>query len=133
MVDFLCPSCLNHLRVGDHIIFRVKNGKKQTALILLSPHIGNYSSVKHPSFITEPGEALGFFCPVCNSALTSDIHANLAHVIMDENGKRSDIYFSRVSGEHSTFETKGDSVHISGEDAGRYTYFRIGEKFKKYF
>jgi len=36
-------------------------------------------------------------------------------------------------GEHSTFKTDGDSVHIAGEDAGRYTYFKIGDKFKKYF
>jgi hypothetical protein len=36
-------------------------------------------------------------------------------------------------GEFSTFETDGESVHISGADAGRYTYFKIGDKFRKYF
>jgi hypothetical protein len=24
-------------------------------------------------------------------------------------------------------------VHVAGEDAGRYTYFKIGDKFRKYF
>ena len=26
-----------------------------------------------------------------------------------------------------------ESVHVAGEDAGRYTYFKIGDKFRKYF
>jgi hypothetical protein len=40
MNDFLCPVCQEHIRVGDNIIFKVKNQKKQSALLLLSPQIG---------------------------------------------------------------------------------------------
>ena len=134
MNDFLCPKCREHLRVGDNIIFKVKNLKKQIALMLLNPQIGNYSSIKHPSFEFQKGEYLEFFCPLCNVALMSDVHKNLAHVILhDETGKYHDVYFSQVAGEHSTFETDGESFRSSGEDAGRYTYFKIGDKFKKYF
>jgi hypothetical protein len=134
MYDFLCPKCNEHLRVGDNIIFKVKNSKKQTALLLLSPNIGNYTSQKHPSFAIQDGETICFFCPLCNGSLTSDIHKNLAHlVLVDETGKRSDVYFSQIAGEHSTFETDGEAVRIAGEDAGRYTYFRLGDKFRKYF
>jgi hypothetical protein len=134
MNDFLCPKCNEHLRVGDNIIFKVRNHKKQSALLLLSPHIGNYTSIKHPSFRIESGEYLEFYCPLCNMTLMSDIDKNLAHVILcDESGKHHDIYFSQIAGEHSTFTTDGDSVHIAGDDAGRYTYFKIGDKFKKYF
>jgi hypothetical protein len=134
MHDFLCKKCGGHLRVGDHLIFKVKNQKKKSALILLSPQIGNYTSVKHPSFEIEPDEYLEFYCPLCNTPIISDIHPNLAHVIQqDEYGKMSDVYFSQVVGEHSTFETDGDSLRVAGEDAGRYTYFKIGDKFKKYF
>lgn len=134
MNDFLCPKCKDHLRVGDHIIFKVKNSAKQTALVLLSPQIGNYSSVKHPSFDFKKGESLEFFCPLCNASLKSDIHQNLALVLMtDETEKRYAVYFSQIAGEHSTYETDGDSVHAEGEDAGRYTYFKVGEKFKKFF
>jgi hypothetical protein len=134
MSDFLCPKCLAHIQVGDHIIFKVKNSKKQTGLFLLSPQIGNYSSVKHPSFEMKKGEYLEFFCPICNTSLNSDIHKNLAHVILnDESGKSNDVYFSQIVGEHSTYETDGDSVHIAGADAGKYTYFKIGDKFRKYF
>lgn len=134
MNDFLCPYCNGHIRVGEHIIFRVKNRKKQTGLVLLSPQIGNYASVKHRTFIIEKGEFLEFYCPLCDHPLKSDIHSNLAHIIMiDEKGKQFDTYFSQIAGEHVTYETDGDSVHIAGEDAGRYTYFKIGDKFKKYF
>ncbi|MGD0582621.1 MAG: hypothetical protein ABR974_06705 [Bacteroidales bacterium] len=133
MNDFICPKCHDHLRVGENIIFRVKNSKKQSGLMLLSPQIGNYSSVKHPSFGFIKGEMLEFFCPLCCSSLRSDIHPNLALVIMnDENGNKFDVYFSQVAGEHSTYETKGDGLHAEGEDAGRYTYFKIGDKFKKF-
>jgi plastocyanin len=48
-------------------------------------------------------------------------------------GDSHNVYFSQVMGEHSTFETDGESVHVAGEDAGRYTYFKIGDKFRKYF
>ncbi|HOU02312.1 MAG TPA: hypothetical protein PK719_04275 [Bacteroidales bacterium] len=134
MNDFLCPKCKQHLRVGEHIIFKVKGAGKQSALLLLSPHIGNYTSIKHPSFEFKQGDTLEFFCPLCGASLKSDIHPNLALVLMkDETGKGFAVYFSQVAGEHSTYETDGDSVHIEGEDAGRYTYFKIGEKFKKYF
>ena len=134
MFDFLCPKCMGHIRVGDNIIFKVRNNRKQSGILLLNPHIGNYSSVKHPSFEMHSGEFLEFYCPLCNTSLISDIHKNLAHVILqDENGKSNDVYFSQIVGEHSTFETDGESVHIEGADAGRYTYFKIGDKFRKYF
>ena len=134
MNDFLCPKCKGHLRVGDHIIFKVKNDEKKDALLFLSPQIGNYTSIKHPSYKVKDGEFLEFFCPLCNASLKSDIHKNLALVLMkDEEEKSYAVYFSQVAGEHSTYETDGDSVHMEGEDAGRYTYFKIGEKFKKYF
>jgi hypothetical protein len=134
MNDFLCPKCREHIRVGDNIIFKVKNSKKQSALLLLSPQIGNYTSVKHPSFLIQKDEYLEFFCPLCSASLTSDIHKNLARLILnDESGKNTDVYFSQIVGEQSTFETDGESVHVAGADAGKYTYFKIGEQFKKYF
>jgi hypothetical protein len=134
MNDFLCPKCKEHLRVGENIIFKVKNGKKQSALLLLSPQVGNYTSHKHHTFEIQTGEPLEYYCPLCNASLISEIHKNLAHVLLQDNtGLCHDIYFSQVVGEHSTFETDGESVHIAGEDAGRYTYFKIGDKFRKYF
>ncbi len=134
MNDFLCPKCLGHIRVGDHLMFKVKNHKKESGLLLLSPQIGNYTSVKHPSFELKEGETLEFHCPLCNTSLVSEIHKDLVHVILqDKEGNRNDVFFSRIFGEHSTFETQGESLHVEGEDAGRFTYFKIGDKFRKYF
>jgi len=134
MNDFICPKCKEHIRVGDHLVFKVKNSKKQSGILLLSPQIGNYTNVKHPTFKIVQGEFLDFYCPLCSNSLKSDIHQNLAHVIMqDVKGKSFNVNFSQIAGEHSTYETGGDSVHAAGEDAGRYTYFKIGDKFKKYF
>ncbi|MFO7622455.1 MAG: hypothetical protein R6W81_14525 [Bacteroidales bacterium] len=133
MNDFLCPKCKGHLRVGDNIIFKVKNDNKEYGLILLSPQIGNYTSVKHPSFEYRRGELVDFYCPLCSKSLKSDIHKNLALVLMkDEEGKSFVVYFSQVAGEHSTFEVDGESLRAAGEDAVLYTYFKIGDKFKKY-
>jgi predicted RNA-binding Zn-ribbon protein involved in translation (DUF1610 family) len=134
MNNFLCPRCREHIRVGDNIIFKVKNSRKQSALLLLSPQIGNYASIKHPSFEIKTGEYLEFYCPLCSAALMSDIHKNLARVVLqDENGKTTDVYFSQIAGEQSTFETDGESIRVAGSDAGKYTYFKIGEQFKKFF
>lgn len=133
MNDFLCPRCKEHIRVGDNIIFKIKNSRKQSALMLLSPQIGNYTSIKHPAFKIQEGEHLEYYCPLCNAPLMSDIHKNLAHVILqDEFGKTSDVYFSQVVGEQSTFTTHGELLHATGDDAGRYTYFKLGDKFRKY-
>ena len=124
MLDFLCPKCNEHLRVGENIIFKVKNSKKQSSLLLLSPHIGNYTSQKHRTFEIQTGESLEFYCPLCNASLISDIHKNLAHVILlDESGKSHNVYFSQIVGEHSTFETDGESVHVAREDVRKVYLF----------
>lgn len=132
MNNFLCPKCLAHICVGNHLIIKVRNQKKKYGLLLLSPQIGNYSSIKHPEFEIQEGEVLEFFCPACSSSLESDVHGNLVHVLLDENDHVHDVYFSRISGEKSTFETSGDALRIAGEDAGKYTYFKLGDKFKRF-
>lgn len=131
--EFLCPECDRSLRIGNHLILKVRNRKKQVSLMLLSPEIGNYRSIKHRSFETGQGDFIGFFCPLCNKALNSGIHKNLAHIVMiDENNRRTDVYFSKIAGEHSSYLTEGDSLRAEGEDAGRYTWFRLGDRFKRY-
>jgi len=133
MNDFLCPDAGTPKSRRD-IIFKVKNSKKQVALLLLNPQIAIISVISTLLSKFSLGEFLEYFCPLCSISLISDIHKNLAQVIMvDETGENHNVYFSQIVGEHSTFETDGESVHVAGEDAGKYTYFKIGEKFRKYF
>ena len=130
---FLCPHCNGHLKVGDRIIFRVRNENKEYGLLLLHPEIGNYSSLKHPDFAYSEGETLDFYCPLCSHSLSTDIDENLAYVFMiDEKGRESDIYFSRIAGEESTYKVSDNVVTATGEHSGKYTYFRLSEKFRKY-
>jgi hypothetical protein len=100
----------------------------------MSPLIGNYDSMKHPDFKYKPGDALEFYCPLCSHALSTTIDENLIFVVMvDDQGIEHNIYFSRISGEKSTYQVTGDSVTASGEHSGRYTYFSISDRFRQYF
>jgi hypothetical protein len=131
---YLCPHCRGHLKVGEYIIFRARNRQKEGGLLLLHPGIGNYESLKHPTFSYSPGDALEFFCPICSVSLESKIDRNLVHVIMmDRDLMEYDVYFSRIAGEKSTYQVSSErSVMAAGEHSYRYTYFRIPEKFVKY-
>lgn len=130
--QYYCPHCQAYLKVGEYIIFLAQTRHKMRGLILLHPEIGNYSSIKHPDFIFEKGEHLEFFCPVCHMSLASDFDDNLAHIILEEDQKTYDIYFSRIAGEKSTYKVDGEYVTSTGEHAERYTYFKMDNKFKPY-
>ncbi|MBN1133265.1 MAG: hypothetical protein JXR52_06150 [Bacteroidales bacterium] len=131
--DFICPYCKGHLKVGDHIVFTVRNRYKHKGLLMLHPEIGNYTSVKHPDFDFCEGEQIDFYCPICSHPLESDFDSNLVYVILvDEGKKEQDIYFSRIVGERSTYLVKDDMVTATGEHASRYTYFKMDDRFKRY-
>jgi len=131
---YICPQCKGHLKVGEYIILTAKNQKKEGGLLLLHPRIGNYDSIKHPSFTYKKGESLEFCCPLCSTCLASKFDTNLVHVIMiDKDGKEYDIYFSRIAGEKSTYKVSEDQAVMSaGEHSHRYTYFKIPDELKKY-
>ena len=131
--SFICPYCKGHLKVGHTVIFRVRNQKKHFGLLLLSPQIGNYDSMKNPTFEYERGEALGFYCPLCSHELSTPIDENLIFLWMvDSHGVEHDIYFSRISGERSTYQVTGDQVTAAGEHADRYTCFSISDRDRQY-
>jgi len=132
--SFICPYCRGHLKVGDQVVFRIRNHKKEFGLLLLSPQIGNYHSVKNPDFVYKTGEALEFYCPLCSHTLSTTINENLIFVLMvDNQGVEHNIYFSRISGEKSTYQVTGDTVTAAGEHSDRYTYFSISDRFRQYF
>lgn len=129
--NFVCPHCSSYLNVAGHIIFSVRKADKQRGLVLLSPHIGNYSSEKNKNFPLKKGEPVEFFCPVCHKSLVSDIDENLVQVVMTEpDGREFNIYFSRISGEQSTYQVSDDEYFEAGRDAGKYTYFKLSDQYK---
>lgn len=131
---FICPYCRGRLKVAEQVIFKVRNKHKKYGLLLLSPQIGNYDSVKDPEFEYKTGDALEFYCPLCSHVLSTTIDENLIFVVMvDSHGVEHNIYFSRISGEKSTYQVTDDTVVAAGEHADRYTYFSISDRFRQYF
>ena len=123
---YLCPHCRGHLRVGDYIVFKIRNTRREKGLLLVHPEVGNYTSIKHPDFHFQEGERVDFFCPICMSSLDAAIDENLVHVIMvDKQGMESEVYFSRIKGEHSTYRVSNHEIMITGVHSYRYTQFSI--------
>lgn len=131
--QYVCPQCRGHLLVGEYIVFRIRNKRREKGLLLLHPEVGNYSSIKHPKFRFEEGERVDFFCPICMQSLDADLDANLVHVLMiDEQKTEHKIYFSRIAGEQSTYKVSDKEVTASGEHSHRYTIFKFPDKLIKY-
>lgn len=126
--DYRCPHCQSYLVCDNHLILTIKseNGEKQ-GLLLMSINLGDYSHVNHPTLQFEAGEAVDFLCPVCHANLkVPEINDKLIRLIMlDEDGKRYDVFFSRIAGEHSTFRIDQENIiEQYGEDAsGYHSYF----------
>ena len=130
---YLCPQCRGHLRVGENIIFRIRNTRREKGLLLLHPEVGNYTSIKHPRFHFEEGERIDFFCPVCLHSLDAALDENLVQVIMiDETGIEHEVFFSRIAGEKSTYKVSDKGITACGEHSHRYTIFKMPDKLIQY-
>lgn len=123
--SFLCPKCSGHLKVGSSIVFSTRTKEGREGLILLSPRLGNYKIVNHPSFDFKEGDYVEFFCPLCHIQLTSEKNENLAKVIMiDEELKESEILFSKIAGEKCTYKiVDGNIKELFGKDSSTYLEF----------
>lgn len=123
---YLCPHCRGHLRIGDYIVFKIRNTMREKGLLLLHPEVGNYSSIKHPQFNFQEGERVDFFCPLCLSNLDAAMDENLVHVIkVDQRGREHEVYFSRIAGEKSTYQVSGEGVMVTGVHSYRYTQLLV--------
>jgi len=129
--DYICPKCSGHLLVGDKIIFTAATRKnKRSGIILLSPTLGDYTSMIHPTFNVEEGEEVNFFCPICHVNLTaSDVDEKLVKIIMvDKDSKRFEIYFSDVMGEHCTYKISMETEEKFGEESEKYYKYFMGRR-----
>ena len=135
-VEYLCKACRGHLNVKTSIVLAAqKMNSSQRGLVFLNPEIGNYTVTTHPSFQLKEGEEYIFTCPICHSLLNSAKYDHLVRIIMvDENKKEYDIYFSDVAGEKCTYKIKNSELEGKiGPDADRYSkYFEVPEEDRKY-
>jgi uncharacterized protein YbaR (Trm112 family) len=119
--DYLCPKCRHFLNVGENVVFHAKASHRREGLIILHPQVGNYQVVKHPSFEYEMGEKVEFYCPYCNTKLTSERNDNLVKILMvDEKRQEYELLFSRIAGEKSTYVIMNSTMETFGQDSGKY-------------
>ena len=134
-VEYLCKACRGHLNVKTSIILSATmiNGTKK-GLVYVNPELGNYTVTTHPSFRMEEGEEYLINCPICHAHLNSLKYDHLVRIIMiDEDKKEYDVYFSDIVGEKCTYKISGHSVEKIGPDAVKYDkYFDVPEEDRKY-
>jgi hypothetical protein len=135
-VEYICKICRGHLKVKTSIVLAASKLHSSTrGLIFLNPEIGNYTTTTHPSFEIKEGEEYIYTCPICHSQLNSTKYKHLVRIIMiDENGKEFDIYFSGIAGEKCTYKISEDKVEEkTGPDVKHYDkYFDVPDEYKKY-
>ncbi|MCJ7448830.1 MAG: hypothetical protein MUO72_14175 [Bacteroidales bacterium] len=134
-VEYLCKICRGHLNVKTSIVLAAsKVNSSKRGLIFLNPEIGNYLTTTHPTFKIEEGAEYTYTCPICHSQLNSAKYNHLVRIIMiDEEGKEFNIYFSGIAGEKCTYKIRGTRIEKQGPDADLYDkYFDVPEEDRKY-
>jgi len=123
-LNYQCPHCNGYLSIEGCVIFSIRTPDLKSGLISLHSELGNYSIKKNPEFEITTGDHLDFYCPICHAGLASEIHDNLAKIIMiDEENREFEILFSRVLGEQTTFKIVGETMEIFGDDSAEYLDF----------
>ena len=133
-VEYLCKACRGQLYVQTGIVLAAtKLNSSKRGLVILNPELGNYTKTTHPSFELETGSEYLITCPICHSQRNSMKYPHLVRIIMiDEQGKESDIYFSGIIGEKCTYKISDTGVEKTGPDAQLYDkYFDIPKEDRK--
>ena len=89
---------------------------------MMSPVVGNYEYKHHNKFVLNDGEKVDFECPICQTDLTSSQNEDYAmiHMVGDEDASEYELYFSKITGNKSTYLVANDDVESFGEDALNY-------------
>ena len=100
------------------------------SLFAFHPELGNYEYRTDPVVSVLPGQQWEFHCPLCSSDLTTPFRNTLAHVHMvDGAGELHTIVFSKLAGEHATFDVTKDAVESYGDQDNNYIEYSIGEHY----
>ena len=120
-LTYKCPKCAAAINAKKNIILAAVSidKKENKGLALLHEDMGNYTVGMSASLDVKSGDIVEFFCPVCNSSLTSEKNDEMASFVrVDETGEETTIFISRTYGERCTFlvddlkrvRSYGDSV-----------------------
>ncbi len=129
----ICPHCRGHLRVGEYIVLKIRNSRREKGLLLLHCESEGYTSMKHPNLNFREGERIDYFCPLCMQSLDAAEDENLVRVIMiDPQHTEHEIYFSRIAGKQGTYPLSGEEVNATAEHSSRYTHFNMSDELFQY-
>lgn len=134
-IEYLCKVCRGHLKLKTSIVLAAtKTNSSERGLVFLNPEIGDYTKTTHPSFTIKEGVEYVYTCPICHSQLNSAKYKHLVRIIMvDEERKEYDIYFSGIAGQKCTYKIRGTKMEVKGADASLYNkYFGVPEEDRKY-
>ncbi|MCX6333308.1 MAG: hypothetical protein NT092_03290 [Bacteroidia bacterium] len=135
-VEFQCKVCKGTLNGKTSIILAATSIKdrNQKGLVYLNPELGNYTITTHPSFVMAEGVEYIFNCPICGAQLNSMKYLHMVRILMKEDGKEFNIYFSGIGGEKCTYKIRGNKVEQkAGPDVKIYDkYFEVPDEDRKY-
>lgn len=117
---FKCPECHSFLNIGKKLVLSsgVEDNKK--GLCSFETELGNYN-IETNDLNYKEGKLVNFYCPLCFANLTSDIHPNLASILMSEgeNGEFR-IIFSKIAGEKATYKIQNNKLKCYGIHKDKY-------------
>jgi len=117
---YKCPSCESVLNPVGEIVLGGRFGQTRT-LFFFQPEPGDYGFAMAPGMDVVAGDTWEFHCPLCMHNLTTSFSESLAELyMMDDDGKRRVLVFSKVANQHASFEVTKEGVQSYGEHQDAY-------------
>ena len=118
--SYACPGCNGVLNPQETIIL-VALHKDKRLLVGFHPEPGNYTIYTPPGVSVEPGSRWDFYCPLCQTNLSTKENPDLCVIHMLTGARPYRVLFSRVAGRRATFVMGERGIHEQhGDDATHY-------------
>lgn len=112
---YKCTSCESVLNPVKEIVLGGRFGRVRT-LFLFPPDLGDYNFATAPGIEVVPGDTWEFFCPLCQHNITTSFSRSLAELhLLEDDGERRVVVFSKVANQHASFELTRGGVEAFGE------------------
>ncbi len=119
---FKCPQCSSVLNIGDKVVISAQTKDSGKGLYIFDSELGNYDVERSGAIMNNEGDRVEFFCPLCFNSLNSDIHENLASLVMVDNDKEIKVLFSKIAGEKATYKFGNGKLSCFGKDKELYKH-----------
>lgn len=100
--QYLCPKCNATLNPSAKVILLARH-EERTILMGFESQPGSFDIYLPPDVELHPGSRWDFMCPVCRAELTLAEDDALCALVVESEGRRHRLLFSRIAGEHASF------------------------------